>query len=149
MHGEVWNRSGRRAGYNKKLETICNASAEKVDAAIACVGDNGTLRDVLRAPGVDSDLKEALAELQIFTSDVVGTDGARAKLRHEQNGYTLMIGHAAGFMTPNWADMRSPLVVMLNGGGLKERFDVNLLDECPQIPSATEMLQLVAENPVA
>ena len=78
-----------RVGYKKKLETICNASPQKVDAAIACVGDHGTLRDVLRAPGVDSDLKEALAELQIFTSDVVGTDGARAKLRHEQNNATL------------------------------------------------------------
>ncbi len=72
-----------------------------MDEAIACVGDSGTMRDVLRAPGVDSDLKEALAELQIFTSDVVGTDGARAKLRHEQNGYTLMFGQAGGFLTPN------------------------------------------------
>ena len=97
----------RRAGYKRKLETICNASAEKVDAAIACVGDNGTLRNVLRAPGVDSALKEALAELQIFTSDVVGTDGARAKLRHEQNGYTLMFGQAAGFSLGGGSQERS------------------------------------------
>ncbi len=58
----------QRNGYQAKLEKICNASAEKVDAAIACVGPNGSVRDVLRSPECDPELKEALVELMIFTT---------------------------------------------------------------------------------
>ena len=138
-----------RKGWQQKLERICNASAEKIEAAIASVGENATIRDVLRSGDCDSELKEALAELQIFTTEVVGSDGARAKLRHEQSGFLLAFGQSGGFLTPNMADVRSPLVVALHGGGVEERYEVNLLDECPTMPSAREMLKVVAEDPVA
>ena len=55
-----------RNGYQQKLERICNASADKVEAAIRCVGEKGAVRDVLRSADCDSDLKEALAELMVF-----------------------------------------------------------------------------------
>ena len=138
-----------RTGWHSKLETICNASAEKIEAAMASVGENAIIRDVLRSADCDPDLKEALAELQIFTTDVVGSDGARAKLRHEQNGFVLMFGPSGGFLTPNMADVRSPLVVKLHGGGVEESYEVNLLDECPHMPSARHMLKIVAEDPAA
>ena len=124
-----------RAGYKQKLERICNASAEKIEAAMACVGEKAAVRDVLRSAECDADLKEALAELQIFTTDVVGSDGARARLRHEQNGFCLVFGQAGGFLTPNMSDVRSPLVVQLHNGGVAENHLVNLLDECPDMPS--------------
>ena len=108
----------QRSGYRKKLDLICNASAEKVEAAIAAVGERGSLRDVLRSSECDPGLKEAIADLMIFTSDVIGTDGARSKLRYEQNGLGLEFGPAGGFLTPNMADVRSPLAVMLRGGGV-------------------------------
>ena len=85
----------------------------------------------------------------IFTTDVIGSDGARAKLRHEQNGFILMFGASGGFLTPNMSDVRSPLVVCLHGGGLEERYEVNLLDEFPDMPSALEMLRIIADDPVA
>lgn len=138
-----------RVGYKQKLERICNASAEKIEAAIACVGEGGTLRDVLRSVDCDKDLKEALSEPRIFTSDVVGSDGARAQLRHEQNGFSLKFGPSGAFVTPNLADVRSPVVVLLHGGGVEERYTVNLMDECPVMPSARDMLQIVAQDPVA
>ena len=47
----------RRPGYQKKLETICNASSDKLAAAMECVGENATLRDVLRSADCDADLK--------------------------------------------------------------------------------------------
>ena len=139
----------RRSGYQTKLEKICSASADKIEAAIRCVGENGTVRDVLRSGECDADLKEAFAELMVFTTEVVGSDGARAKLRHEQSGFCLMFGPSGGFLTPNVSDVRSPLVVVLHGGGVEERFEVNLLEESPDMPSAREMLQIVAEDPVA
>ena len=85
----------------------------------------------------------------VFTSDVLGSDGARALLRHEQNGYGLMFGGASGFLTPNVADTRSPIVVHIHGAGGDEKYAVDLLDEEPQVPSAREMLQIVAKDPVA
>ena len=38
-----------RKGWQQKLERICNASAEKIEAAIASVGETATIRDVLRS----------------------------------------------------------------------------------------------------
>ena len=66
----------QRRGCHQKLEKICNASADKVEAAMCCGGDNGTVRDVLRSSDCDPDLKEALADLMVFTTEVVGSDGA-------------------------------------------------------------------------
>ena len=139
----------QRSGYQRKLEMICNASAEKVEAAMCCVGENGLVRDVMLSADCDPEPKEALAELMVCTTDVVGTDGARAKLRHEQNGFALAFGAAGGFFTPNINDVRNPLIVVLHGGGSEERYEVNILDECPDMPSARAMLQIIAEDPVA
>ena len=138
-----------RAGFHERLERVCGASADKIDAAICSLGANATVKDVLRAPGVDKDVKDALAELMVFTSDVLGSDGARARLRHEQNGYALMFGASGGFLTPNMADTRSPLMVHLHGAGGAEAYTVDLLDEEPAMPSAREMLRLIARDPVA
>jgi hypothetical protein len=139
----------KRTGYHEKLEKICGATAEQIEVAMGFVGESGSVRDVLRSPDCDPGLKEALVELQVFTTEVVGTDGARAKLRHEENGYILAFGAAGGFLTPNMSDVRSSLVVVLHGGGVDERFEVNLFDECPTMPSARDMMQIVAEDPVA
>ena len=66
-----------------------------------------------------------------------------------------------GFLTPNVADTRNPLLVILHNGnvpaaaggltpdGTSEKYTVNLLDEEPTMPSASRMLEILAENPVA
>ena len=123
-----------RAGFHERLECICRASAEKIDAAIQSLGEQASLKDVLRAPDVDADVKAALSELMVFTTDVVGSEGARARLRHEQNGYALMFGACGGFLTPNMADVRSPLMVTLHGAGGEEKH------ESVPIPSITNCL---------
>ena len=101
---------------------------------------------MLRFADCSPESKEAFADLMVFATEVVGSDGARARLRHEQNGFGLAFGPSGGFLTPNFADVRSPLVVVLHGGGKRERFEVNLLDECPEMHSARDMLELVAES---
>ena len=60
-----------------------------------------------------------------------------------------MFGPSGGFLTPNMADVRSPLVVVLHDGGFEKRYTVNLLDERPEVPSIREMLRIIAEDPVA
>ena len=84
----------------------------------------------------------------VFTN-VVGTDSARARLPREQNALLSCIRRCGRFLAPSLADARSPLVVKLHGGGVEERYDANLLDEDPSMPSAWEMLQIVADDPVA
>ncbi|CAK0803316.1 unnamed protein product [Prorocentrum cordatum] len=138
-----------RTGFQERLEKICAASTEKLDAAVQSLGPNASLKDAMRSPAVDQDVKDALSELMVFTSEVLGSDGARAKLRHEQNGFALMFGGAGGFLTPNVADVRSPILLALHAAGGCETHAVDLLAEAPDMPSARKMLQIVAQDPVA
>ena len=138
-----------RPGFHERLERICGASADKIDAAICSLGAGASVKDVVRSADVDPDVKAALSELMVFTTDVLGSDGARARLRHEQNGYALMFGGAGGFLTPNVVDTRNPVVVHIHGSGGEEKYYVDLLQEEPEVPSAREMLQIIAKDPVA
>ena len=73
----------------------------------------------------------------------------------------MRFGGIGGFLTPNVADTRNPLVVTLHGGcitneaggfnkeGDTEKYTVKLLDESPAMPTAAKMLEILAENPVA
>ena len=36
-----------RSGFKQRLESICNASAEKIDAAIQSLGPDASVKDVL------------------------------------------------------------------------------------------------------
>ncbi|CAK0853503.1 unnamed protein product [Prorocentrum cordatum] len=125
------------------------ASSEELDAAAQNLGPNASLKDALRSPAVDQDVRGAFSELMVFTAEVLGSDGARAKLRHEQNGFALVFGGAGGFPTPNVADARSPILLALHSAGGCETHAVDLLAEAPDMPSARRMLQIVAQGPVA
>jgi hypothetical protein len=58
---------------------------------VAALGENANLGDVMRSSVVDANIRDALSQLLFFSSEVVGTDGARQQLRHEQNGAMLML----------------------------------------------------------
>ena len=62
------------------LQRLAQERCLKAEAptTLACVGEHGTLRDVLRSVDCDADLKEPMAELMVFTTEVVGSDGAGA-----------------------------------------------------------------------
>ena len=151
----------RRRGWQASLKVICDASATKIWECMKSVSDKSGVGDVIRNKTVAPELRQALQEMLYFTSEVIGTDGARQKLRHEQMGDMLRFGAVGGFLTPNVADTRRPLMVVLHAGvlngttgglrddGTTEQYNVDLLDESPSMPSATEMLKIVARNPVA
>ena len=151
----------RRRGWQASLKVICDASAMKIWECMKSVNDKSSLGDVIRNKSVAPELRHALQEMLYFTSEVIGTDGARQKLRHEQMGDMLRFGAVGGFLTPNVADTRRPLMVVLHAGvlngttgglnddGTIEKYNVDLMDKAPSMPSATEMVKLVARNPVA
>ena len=47
-----------------------------VVAAIQSLGSAVSVKEVPQAPGVDQNVKDALSELMVFTSEVIGSDGA-------------------------------------------------------------------------
>ena len=60
-----------RTGFEERLQKICAASSEKLDAAVQSLGPNASLKDALRSPAVDQDVRDALSELMVFTSEVL------------------------------------------------------------------------------
>ena len=84
-----------------------------------------------------------------FTSEVIGADGAQQKLRHGQMDGMLRFGAVGGLLTPNVADTRRPLTVVVHAGvsnctpvglqddGSIEKCEADLLDEEPSMLSAT------------
>ena len=143
------------------LKVICNTTAQEIAQAFEELGTKAGIRDVMCSKRAPANLKEALSNVLLFSSDVVGSDGARQQLRHEQTGDMLRFGGIGGFLTPNVADTRHPIVVVLHAdvlnhssGGLNddgklEPYSVDLLDECPNMPAAEEMLKIIARDPVA
>ena len=78
-----------RAGFHERLGRICAPSTEKLDAATQSLGPNAPLKDALRPPAADQDVNDALSDITAFTSEVLGSDGARARAnsRHGQSGF--------------------------------------------------------------
>lgn len=148
----------RRRNFRSSIKLICSTTAQDIASAFAALGEKAGVREVLRSNGAPAALKEALTKILFFSSDVVGSDGARQQLRHEQTGDMLRYGGIGGFLTPNVADTRHLLLhaEALNhtaGGfaddGRIEKYSVDLLDECPNMPAAEEMLRIIARDPVA
>ena len=148
----------RRKGFSASVKLVCECTADKLEPLITELSDKSGFTDMLRSTKVPSSIKEAVAGLLFFSSEVVGSDGARQSLRHEQGGGMLRFGGLGGFLTANVADTRHPIVVKLHAGpdgvgigkdGALEEYKIDLLSECPDMPSATEMLKIIAKNPVA
>jgi hypothetical protein len=151
----------RRKGCQADVELLRQTSADMLGKAFLELGPRAGVREALRAQGSPLPLKAALSNLLLFSGEVVGTDGARQQLRHEQRGDILRFGGLGAFVTANVADTRHPIMVVLhagqhNGGagglndeGDRETYNIDLLSECPIMPTAEEMPRIVAKNPVA
>ena len=161
---ELVRRAGahvRRKGFNASIKIVSSFTADSIFQAVHDLGDKAGLKELCMSRKTDMKLKQAIHDLLIFSCEVIGSDGARQQLRHEQMGDMLRYGPIGGFMTANVADTRSPIVVLLhadvqNGtmGGLDddgkvESYNIDLLDECPDMPKAEEMLRIIAKDPVA
>ena len=161
---EIIRRAGahvRRKNFQADLKIICKTTACEIAQAFEELGPKAGVKEIVLSNKAPTPLKEALKNVLLFSSEVVGSDGARQQLRHEQTGDMLRFGGIGGFLTANVADTRHPIVVLLHAGALNhtdgglmddgkmERYSVDLLDECPSMPAAEEMLRIIARDPVA
>lgn len=141
-----------RRGFGKHCRVISEVNTDHLLKAMALHGDNADLRELLRDPAVDVALKRALGGVLQATSSIIGMEGHRSQIR--------LLGHAAGwhygsahlFVTPNIADVRSPLLLQLHYQGTKVEecsIDLDWDAEMPQLPNAAAMRRIIARDPVA
>lgn len=90
----------RRKKFKDSLRVVLDCTSAKLSAALRQLGDHATIGDVMRSSASDNSIRDAISQLLFFSAEVVGTDGARQQLRHEQNGAMLMyLGVTLGFET--------------------------------------------------
>ena len=80
----------RRKKFKDSLRVVLDCTSAKLSSALRQLGDNATIGDVMRSATSDNHIRDAISQLLFFSAEVVGTDGARQQLRHEQNGAMLM-----------------------------------------------------------
>ena len=81
----------KRKKFKQSLQAVLKCTSDRLKVAVTSLGDNANLGDVMRSSVVDANIRDAISQLLFFSSEVVGTDGARQQLRHEQNGAMLML----------------------------------------------------------
>lgn len=90
-------------------------------------------------------VREALNMMQMATAHVLGTDGHRRLCRHEGNAYTTLFGEPLVFCTPNLADGKQCLLLVVQN----EKINLDsALDSEGIIPKYREMLIRLAQDPV-
>ena len=90
-------------------------------------------------------VRDALNMMQMATAHVLGTDGHRRLCRHEGNAYTVLFGPPLEFCTPNLADGKQCLLLVVQNERiyLDSRMDTNGV-----LPKYCEMLLRLAKDPV-
>ena len=74
-----------------------------------------SLQSILADKDLPSQLRTALTSLHQATASLVGSDGHRKLLQREGVAYTLRYGPALIFTTPNLADNKQPLLLIVQG----------------------------------
>ena len=143
-----------RRGFGKHCRVISEVSTEQLLKAMALHGDNADVRELLRDPNIDPSLKRALGGVLQATSSIIGMEGHRSQIRLRGHAAGWHYGSAHLFVTPNLADIRSPLLLQLHlqdTAGTVEDCEVALdwSSEMPSMPTAAAMRRIVAMDPVS
>ena len=125
-------------------EPEVNRFAEAL-ADAARLGVQGGLQSILSNKDVPLLVREALNAMQIASQAVIGTDGHRRLCRHEGWAYMALFGPPLIFCTPNLADSKQPLLLVVEGVELRLDSDV---DDVGNLPKYREMMQRLPRDPV-
>ena len=137
----------QRRGFSEHCRIIAGVEPEMLLKVIALQGEKADLREVMRDPAVDAKLKQALGDVMITTSDIIGMEGHRSQIRHRGHAAGWHYGNATLFVTPNLADTRASLLLQLHGK--QYQLSANLDDEMPELETANEMRRILASDPAA
>ena len=122
-----------------------NLTPEIIQQAMITMHEKGkkvTMQGLLSDQDVPELLKTALSSMQRCTSGVIGSNGHRKLLHREGIAYTLRFGPPLLFVTPNLADTKQPLLLVVQG----EEFHFGE-NEGDFDHSYKEMVQRLARDP--
>ena len=103
-----------RRGFGRHCKVISEVTTEKLLKAMALHGENADIRDLMKDPKVDLSLKRALGGVLQAGANIVGMEGHRSQIRLRGHAAGWHYGSAHLFVTPNLADVRSPLLLQLH-----------------------------------
>ncbi|CAK0895070.1 unnamed protein product, partial [Prorocentrum cordatum] len=131
-------------GAARACADITPEMIEEVQLRAQQTGGKATLHGILKDKDTPNEVRKAFATLGQATASQVGSDGHRRELRGEGEAYTLRFGPPVQFVTPNLADTKQPLILIVQGE--EYAFD-NDLTEAEQV-TFSEMSQRIAADPV-
>jgi len=123
---------------------VRHLSADTLAAAARLHGAEGGLKGLQQNAQVPQLVRDALAAMQIATADVIGTDGHRRLCRHEGVAFMTLFGAPVIFCTPNLADTKQPLLLIVQG------YEIRLDDSfnsCEDLPAYRDMMRRLASDP--
>ena len=138
-------------GFAQTVESLNRVNAVDLAAVHAALGQQGTLQDALRSPLVPAHVKQTLRSMQLVSSTVACTDGARRVMRHQALALQIYYGLPALFLTLNPNDAHHPFTVRFaNGSALQVPGDADDFDRAlAERMKLVDVPRLVAVDPVA
>ena len=113
---------------------------EAVQLKAQQTGGKATLHSILKDNDTHKAVRAAFTSLGAATANLVGSDGHRRELRGEGESYTLRFGPPVQFITPNLADTKQPLILIVQGEQYTFEGDLGA--------TYREMSQRIAADPV-
>ena len=149
-----------RQGYEADLKQIAQAKASDCVEALCnrpckSVGQR-SIDQMAYAGDVPENLRKALRQVLFAQVNVPFTDGYRRNLRHEGHNLNGVHGPLKIFMTANFADVYSPILlsmILADGDGnpvvesIEAPWPANLSKQRPDMCTLQEMHRLVAKSP--
>ncbi|CAK0795192.1 unnamed protein product, partial [Prorocentrum cordatum] len=102
-------------GAARACAGIAPEMIEEVQLRAQQTGGKATLHGILKDKDTPNEVRKAIATLGQATASQVGSDGHRRELRGEGEAYTLRFGPPIQFATPNLADTKQPLILIVQG----------------------------------
>eukprot|EP00439_Symbiodinium_sp_Y106_P045736 s403_g5.t2 len=110
-----------RKGFAQDLKLLGRATVDDIIAAQRSVGD-ASASEAMNRPDLRQSVRVSLKGLLFATANVPGTEGYRVRQRHLGNAMNVLFSPCVLFITLNFADTRSPIVLMLDEGTNPEQY---------------------------
>ena len=148
----------RWQGFEADLKAIAKARPQDYVQVLCSAGKpdrHRGLDQLAYAPDVPENLRTALKQVLFSQVKVPFTDGYRRKLRHEGHNLNAVHGPLKLFVTGNFADVYSPVMLSMvlgdsDGNPVADPAEVSSVDlatQCPDMCTLREMHRRVAASP--
>ncbi len=122
--------SGTRAAVGRKgldgdVKTLASASAEDFMEAQNTTKPSESIGTAAARSDMPAKVRTAMRSLLLSTANVPGTEGRKTALRFNGHGNNVCFDASTSFVTPNFANTYSPLMLLLHEGpGKKSHLNI-------------------------